>query len=85
MKETGLAHWQTPKGDATNSSGFTGRARGTIWSTNQSPGGTFGNFWTQDAQGSGNGQYFYLIHLTGSTASSSNPGNRGYSCRCIKD
>jgi len=85
MKETGGSYWQAPNVGATNSSGFSGRAGGTMWST-QPPGGTFGNFWTQTADSNnGYGMYFYLFYNGASAASTNSPGNRGYSCRCVKD
>ncbi|MFN8289480.1 MAG: FISUMP domain-containing protein [Chitinophagaceae bacterium] len=87
LKETGFAHWISPNGGATNSSGFTAlpagyRDTGGGFYTQ----GTHSMWWSSDGNiniGFARGRY--LIYTTGQIALINWPVKYGLSVRCVKD
>jgi len=82
MKETGTAHWWSPNGGATNSSGFTGIGGG------YSYGGSFsfimsvGHWWTSSTNGSNHGLW-QLRYNDGLVGYYRHQPSYGFSVRCI--
>jgi uncharacterized protein (TIGR02145 family) len=88
MKETGIAHWQSPNSGATNSSGFTGLPGGFRHSNGQfSSINTMGSWWSST-------EYIGIVTggkirslLSNTNDVTNNIANKvfGLSIRCIKD
>lgn len=87
LKEQGLAHWQSPNQDATNSTGFTALPGGYRSST----GGFFnlgynGYFWANTTgTDSAYARYWYLNFDLGWLFNNEDYKVDGYSVRCVKD
>ncbi len=87
MKETGTAHWQTPNGDATNESGFTGlpgEFRDITVNFAAYP-GVYGEWWSTTFQDQVNATSLTLFYNDGSFNLSGAPEDQGLSVRCIKN
>jgi uncharacterized protein (TIGR02145 family) len=86
MKETGLAHWASPNGGATNTSGLTMLGGGDrISDGNFESLNISGNYWSATESSPTYVVYRYLIYNSASIY----PGNyfktMGFSLRCVKD
>lgn len=86
MKEAGTAHWQSPNGSATNSTGFSGLPGGF-----RTLAGTFhlivknGSWWSSTELGSLNGWYRWLNNINGNVNGVTVDKKTGHSVRCVKD
>jgi uncharacterized protein (TIGR02145 family) len=86
MKETGAAHWETPNGGATNSSGFTGLPGGSRYSN-----GAFydigytGFWWSSTEYSTTTAWYRTLYYKYGDVYRYSNSKTFGFSVRCLRD
>jgi uncharacterized protein (TIGR02145 family) len=86
MKETELAHWKTPNGGATNSSGFTGLPGGYRYGN-----GTFyyisddGYWWSSTEYGTTYAWYRYLDYSSGDVDRYNLNKTFGFSVRCLRD
>jgi len=85
LKETGLSHWQTPNGGATNETGFTALPGGDYGSQGDEEIGTIGNWWASDESevfySYCRSIYYYDSRLMRGSASKI----FGFSIRCLKD
>jgi len=86
LKESGLAHWESPNTGATNETGFTALPGGYRYID-----GVFDNvgksgFWWSSTEYSSSLAFFRFIYYNSSTLSWNVPNKRnGFSVRCVKD
>ena len=86
MKETGLTHWNSPNGNATNSSGFTGLPDG-----GRGNDGTFtdlgdgADFWVNTETGTTTASKYALNRVSGYTVKYEDYKTAGCSIRALKD
>lgn len=64
LKETGFSHWNSPNGDATNSSGFTALPGG-VWSRGYYNYHTFAYFWSTTPVDATNYSFYYMQNANG--------------------
>jgi uncharacterized protein (TIGR02145 family) len=86
MKETELAHWKTPNGGATNSSGFTGLPGG-YRRSNGAFGGisNYGYWWSSTEYFTTDAWYRNLGYNNGNVYRYSIVKTFGFSVRCLRD
>lgn len=86
LKETGIAHWNTPNEGATNESGFSALPGGY-----RSSAGTYNNigyytyFWSATDGDSGSAWYRFLHYDRSCVSRYGSNKQNGFSVRCIKD
>lgn len=87
MKSTGTTHWQSPNGDATNSSGFSGLPGGKRNSDASFEDLTStGYWWVGPESGYYNNNFRYLTYLDGTCAQhSTGKSEEGRSVRCVSE
>ncbi len=89
LKETGTTHWQTPNGDATNESGFTGlpgAARDVTADFGQGNWiGTFGDWWSTTYDDPVGYYILELFYNDGSIYFNGMLNDEGLSVRCLKN
>ena len=84
MKE--INYWSSPNTGATNSSGFTGLAGGSVTSDGfQGGGGGFGVWWSSSATSATEARSLYLKSNSGNAFKNNYLKTQGFSIRCIKD
>lgn len=86
MKETGLIHWVSPNGGATNESGFTGLPGGWRYSGGSFfVIGSFGYWWSSSEYNTADGWNRRLSYDNGGVAKLNHDKKSGYSVRCLRD
>ncbi len=86
LKETGIAHWNTPNEGATNESGFSALPGGY-----RSSAGTYDNigyytyFWSATEGDSGSAWYRFLHYNRSCVSRYGSNKHNGFSVRCVKD
>jgi uncharacterized protein (TIGR02145 family) len=86
MKETGLAHWESPNRGATNSSGFRGRPGGYRMNDGAFVSvGYRGNWWSSTVNDTTNAWYWAVYSEFGYFFRSYCNKTFGYSVRCLRD
>jgi uncharacterized protein (TIGR02145 family) len=86
MKETGLAHWQSPNTSATNSSGFTALPAGSrINNGTYFSFGSYAYFWAVDSNTPPGFTIYQVDYNTGAISSYQTVDKAGVSIRCVND
>lgn len=86
MKETGLAHWNSPNKEATNEIGLTALPGGFRNSSNglfSSLG--YGSYWWSTTEAGGNAWYRLLSYSSGNIARFNGNKSSGFSVRCLRN
>ena len=86
LKETGLIHWNSPNGGATNSSGFTALPGGFRFLNGAfSNIGNLGYWWSSTESSTTSAWYRTLNYLNTNVTTTVNNKADGFSVRCLKD